>query len=194
MTILFVSGNKNKVIEINRILENLSLTNKIPIIKHYKLDLPEIQSDNHIQVSLDKCKTASININSTNQSYTGILTEDVSLCFNALNGLPGTFIKFFLKNLGNNNLYKLLDGFQDKRAYALCTYTYYQLSNNTYTSCYSKVDGIIVEPRGSKNFGWDSIFQPTNSNLTFAEMTLEQKDSCSHRTEALKKLLPLILN
>lgn len=184
--ILFVSGNKKKVNEINRILKNTSV-----IVDHHQLDLPEIQSDNAIEVSLEKCKTAWVEIDRDLTGYIGMFTEDISLCFNALNGMPGTFIKFFLNNLGHDNLYKLLDGFEDKSAYALCTYTYLDFKNNKYITTFGKVNGTIVKPRGSPNFGWDSVFQPENSDLTFGEMTLEQKDSCSHRAKALEKLTKL---
>ena len=51
-----------------------------------------------------------------------------------------------------------------------------------------EVEGTIVPPRGDKNFGWDSIFQPLGSKKTFGEMTLKEKNQYSHRAEALKKL------
>jgi inosine triphosphate pyrophosphatase len=183
--ILFVSSNKNKVNEINRILKNSSTF----FIEHHQLDLPEIQGE-PLQISLEKCKTAWVEI-SCLTGYTGMFTEDVSLCFNALNGLPGPYIKHFLKNLGHNNLYKLLDGFEDKSAYALCTYTYLDFTKNKFISTFGKVNGKIVKPKGSNNFGWDCVFQPDGSDVTFGEMTLEQKDSCSHRAKALEKLIKL---
>ena len=186
MSILFVSENKNKVNEINRVLKNLS---KTLIVEHHKLDLPEIQGE-PIQISLEKCKTAKVLFHKDFR-YNGIFTEDVSLCFNALNSMPGPYIKHFLKNLDHSNLYKLLNGFEDKSAYALCTYTYYNTLIEKYISCYGKVNGTIVKPMGSNDFGWDSIFQPDCFDITFEEMTLEQKDSCSHRAKSLEKLVKL---
>ena len=43
-----------------------------------------------------------------------VVVEDTSLCFNALGGLPGPYIKWFLKNLGPHGLPKLLAAFDDK--------------------------------------------------------------------------------
>ena len=40
--------------------------------------------------------------------------EDTSLCFNAMGGLPGAYIKWFLKELGPSGLPKMLAGFDDK--------------------------------------------------------------------------------
>ncbi|XP_067563747.1 inosine triphosphate pyrophosphatase isoform X4 [Pseudorca crassidens] len=51
-----------------------------------------------------------------------VLVEDTCLCFNALGGLPGPYIKWFLEKLKPEGLHQLLAGFQDKSAYALCTF------------------------------------------------------------------------
>jgi len=47
-----------------------------------------------------------------------LIVEDSSLCFNALKGLPGVYIKWFYKKIGNEGLYTLLDGWEDKTAYS----------------------------------------------------------------------------
>jgi non-canonical purine NTP pyrophosphatase (RdgB/HAM1 family) len=46
--------------------------------------------------------------------------------------------------------------------------------------------GKIVAPRGDNAFGWDPIFEPDGFSKTFAEMSSEEKNSVSHRNEALK--------
>ena len=52
------------------------------------------------------------------------MVEDTSLCFNAYGGLPGPYIKWFLKNLGHEGLNTMLAGFEDKSAYAQCIFAY----------------------------------------------------------------------
>ena len=52
------------------------------------------------------------------------MVEDTSLCFNAYEGLPGPYIKWFLKALGHEGLPKMLAGFDDKSAYAQCIFAY----------------------------------------------------------------------
>ena len=52
------------------------------------------------------------------------MVEDTCLCFNAWGGLPGPYIKWFLSKLGHEGLNKALAGFDDKTAYAQCTFAF----------------------------------------------------------------------
>ena len=52
------------------------------------------------------------------------MVEDTCLCFNAWNGLPGPYIKWFLAKLGHEGMNKSLAGFEDKSAYAQCTFAF----------------------------------------------------------------------
>ena len=55
-------------------------------LKAHKLDLPELQGLPE-EVSKEKCRVAA-------KLITGpVIVEDTSLCFNALGGLPGVYIK-----------------------------------------------------------------------------------------------------
>jgi inosine/xanthosine triphosphate pyrophosphatase family protein len=42
--------------------------------------------------------------------------SDSCLCFNALGGMPGPYIKWFLQKIGPEGLHKMLHGFEDKSA------------------------------------------------------------------------------
>lgn len=52
------------------------------------------------------------------------MVEDTSLCFNAMGGLPGPYIKWFLQKLGHDGLNRMLAGFEDKTGYAQCIFAY----------------------------------------------------------------------
>lgn len=53
-----------------------------------------------------------------------------------------------------------------------------------------KVEGQVVWPmRGRQGHGYDPMFQPEGHDITFAEMTAEEKNRISHRADAFRKLV-----
>jgi XTP/dITP diphosphohydrolase len=56
-----------------------------------------------------------------------------------------------------------------------------------------KISGkIISDKRGNQGFGYDPICIPEGHNVTFAEMSLEQKNGLSHRTRAIQKMVQFL--
>jgi len=56
-----------------------------------------------------------------------------------------------------------------------------------------EVKGEIIEQKnGIDGFGYDPIFKPEGFSITFAEMTLEQKNKISHRGRAVRKLVEFL--
>ncbi|XP_066093209.1 inosine triphosphate pyrophosphatase isoform X3 [Saccopteryx bilineata] len=111
--IVFVTGNAKKLEEVIQILGD-----KFPCtLVAQKIDLPEYQGEPD-EISIQKCREAA------RQVQGPVLVEDTCLCFNALGGLPGPYIKWFLEKLKPEGLYQLLAGFEDKSAYALCTFAF----------------------------------------------------------------------
>ena len=100
----FITGNISKAEQLSRHLAHP--------VKHIKLDIPEIQSLDLHEVVEFKAKEAYKQINST------VLVEDTSLTFNALAKLPGPLIKWFLTELGNDGLCKILNSYTDRSAVA----------------------------------------------------------------------------
>ncbi|TKR67749.1 hypothetical protein L596_023849 [Steinernema carpocapsae] len=145
------------------------------------VDLPEYQGTPD-EVAKRKCLDAVEHVNDA------VLVEDTALCFNAMGGLPGVYIKWFLKNLKPEGLPKMLAGFEDKSAYALCTFAYCEGPGKEVQLFVGRCDGKVVEPRGDNKFGWDPCFQPDGFDQTFAEMDGEAKNKISHRGRALEAL------
>ena len=57
-----------------------------------------------------------------------------------------------------------------------------------------RVDGTLTFPgRGDRGFGYDPIFTPLGSDLTFGEMDPAAKDAMSHRARAFAKLKAAVL-
>lgn len=81
----------------------------------------------------------------------------------------------------------MLKGFEDKSAVAVCTFAYVnELGEVNIFS--GETDGTIVLPTVAETFGWDSCFKPDGHEMTFAEMSKEQKNLISHRMKAMIKL------
>ena len=57
------------------------------------------------------------------------------------------------------------------------------------------IEGKITKtPLGDHGFGYDPIFMPINSNKTFAQFSLEEKNKVSHRAIATRKLITYLNN
>jgi inosine triphosphate pyrophosphatase len=186
-TITFVTGNKKKAEEVNRILASGSTDFPFQITNH-KVDLPELQGD-PIFISKEKAALAAKEINGA------VITEDTSLCFSALNDLPGPYIKWFLDKNGLDGLNDMISFSDDKSGYAQTVVAYCPGPGEEVHTFDGRTLGKIVRPRGSLDFGWDPIFQPDEGHgLTYAEMTGEQKDAISHRQRAFAKLRDYLQN
>lgn len=177
--VVFVTGNKNKLEEVRQILDVESLN--VDLVAQ-SIDLPELQGESTQSIAVEKCTTAAETLGCS------VLTEDTSLCFEALNGLPGPYIKWFLKSIGLDGLNKLLVGFESTNAYALCTFAYCKGPGHQPIVFEGRTDGNIVSPRGPTTFGWDPVFQPASFNQTYAEMEKSLKNTISHRYKALMKV------
>jgi non-canonical purine NTP pyrophosphatase (RdgB/HAM1 family) len=150
-------------------------------VGHKELDIPEIQSLDLDEVATEKAKAAYAILG------TPVLVEDNSLTFDALNGLPGTFIKWFLRSIKDEDLPKLLDGYDDRSAtakvcYALCDETGVYLFRNSLRGTIAHV------PKGNNGYGWNLIFIPEGASITYAEMDAEEQSKYSMRKPAVEKL------
>jgi inosine triphosphate pyrophosphatase len=179
-TITIVTGNAKKLEEIVAIL-GVQNSSSFPSFVSKKIDLPELQGEPE-QVSIEKCKLAAKDVNGP------VIVEDTSLCFNALGGLPGVYIKWFLEKLGHDGLNKLLLGWADKTAYAQCIFAFSPGPDEEVKVFVGRTSGMIVPARGKLDFGWDPIFQPDGFAETYAEMDKNVKNTVSHRYKALKLL------
>lgn len=173
MDITFITGNKGKVAQVNRILNTP--------IKHKSLDLSEIQSLDLKEIVTHKAKEAFRILQSP------VLVEDVGLVFTALNKLPGPLIKWFLKELENEGLCRLLDGYPTREAsgevvYGLCDGETVHLFSGVAKGT------IAMGPRGDRGFGWNPVFIPEGHTRTLAEMSDEEQDNLPMRKPALRKL------
>ena len=172
MNLHFVTSNHNKFRELSQLLEgNLS---------QIEFNLKEIQTTDLQDLVRFKLQQAYELV------HAPVIVEDTSLYFVAWNNLPGPLIKYFLDNLGVSGIVRALEVFNNNSANAACCLGFTQDGKNMQI-LEGKVKGFIVNPRGSQNFGWDSIFLPEGCKKTFGEMSSHEKHQISPRGIAVKK-------
>lgn len=144
------------------------------------VDLVEIQSADPEEIITDKARRAYEVVGKP------VVVEDVEAGLEKLNGLPGPFIKFFLKKLGNDALYQLA-GREGEKAVISCSIAYYD--GEKMLTVRGDIPGTIVAPRGEDGFGFDVTFVPDGEAQTYAEMDNGKKNSLSHRHKAIQLLV-----
>ena len=122
------------------------------------------------------------------------VSDDTGLEVDALNGEPGVYSARYAgkKCSYSDNVNKLLYDMKNiKQKFRTATFktvaTY--VSHDLELVTEGSVKGIITKkPFGNKGFGYDSIFYVLSHNKTFAEMSINEKNKCSHRGQAIANL------
>lgn len=120
-----------------------------------------------------------------------ILVEDSGLFVEALNGFPGPYAEYVYKTIGNNGLLTIMEKIVKRKAIFRSAIAY---CNNDKTEPFffkGEIVGTIAnkEPNveSVNAFGFDPIFYPKNNSKSFAQMSIIEKNSLSHRAIAFRK-------
>ncbi len=144
---LYVTGNEHKAKFLEKLLG-------MPI-EYQKISLDEIQSPDPREVIEHKVRQAY------DIAGRPVLVEDTCMGFDALGGLPGTFIKFFIEQEnGAERLCRMCDGLESRRATATVTFGYFDGDQVRFFE--GKIHGEIAQHPGKQinGFGWDVVFIP----------------------------------
>lgn len=127
------------------------------------------------------------------------LADDTGLEVDALDGAPGLFsARFSLKPNASDAdrrallISKLLETPKPWKARFMCTMVLALPDGRSYQSHGICKGEIIADERGTCGFGYDPIFLCGDTNLTMAELTMEEKNRISHRAKAAKAMIPFI--
>ena len=155
-------------------------------VLHEKIDLDEIQSLDLDEVVEHKVRQAY------KIAKKPILVEDTSLEFPALWKLPGTFIRFFLQEIGHEWLCRLLDG-KSRSAIARTKYAYF---DGTHLEIFTgELHGTIAEHPGAENgFGWDRIFIPEGTENIRSELGEENYKVTYLKVKPIEAVRDFLLN
>ena len=180
-TIYFITSNKGKYSEAKEKLRNLNIT----LVQH-NIGYPEIQADcledvihfgvEHIQKNFHK----------------PFIIEDAGLFIDSLDGFPGVYSAYVYHTIGCKGILRLLKDANDKKrtAHFESVYAFKDPDDNDAFIfrgiCPGKISSCML---GISGFGYDPIFVPTGNTKTFAQMSLKEKNSYSHRGKAIDQLI-----
>ncbi|MEM1247558.1 MAG: non-canonical purine NTP pyrophosphatase [Acidobacteriota bacterium] len=166
---VLVTGNDNKRRETERILGRS--------VAIEPLDLPEIQSGEVEEVLREKGREAYRRLQRP------VVVEETALALSSMNGFPGPLVKWMLDAIQAEGIARAAIALGDPRATALCALLY--VDGETSVMAVGETRGdLTLPPRGDHGFGWDPVFQPEGSELSYAQLGLAVKDEIGHRGRA----------
>lgn len=128
-----------------------------------------------------------------NKHHLNCFGDDSGLVIDALNGEPGVYSARYAGEHGNHaaNIKKVLtklEGVENRKARFVAVISLiWEGEEHVFEGV---VEGAIrYETAGNGGFGYDPIFQPDGYNITFAEMSMDEKNKISHRARAMEKLI-----
>jgi XTP/dITP diphosphohydrolase len=185
MKLVFASNNKNKIQEIQALV-----TNTIQIVS-----LEEIGCFEDIPETADTIEgNAILKANYVTEKYGyDCFADDTGLEVEALNGAPGVYSARYAgeRKDANDNMHKLLFELKDKTNRKANFKTVIALNLNGKQNLFTGIiNGKIIDEKiGTNGFGYDPVFVAEGYEKTFAELTMEEKSTISHRGIAVKQLI-----
>lgn len=118
--------------------------------------------------------------------------DDTGLLVDALDGAPGVYsARFAGEHCSPDDNIKLLlyrlKGETDRKA-KFRTAVALSIGDKEHMFLGEVAGRIATDYCGNSGFGYDPVFIPENSNLSFAQMSAEEKNAISHRGRAMRKL------
>ena len=183
--LVFATNNAHKLAEVRAILEpDFSI-----------ISLADLNCNEDIQETANTLEgNASLKVKYIHDKFgLDCFADDTGLEVDALNGEPGVYSARYAGDDQNslNNMCKVLSRLSNntnRKAHFRTVIALIQDNKTIYFE--GKINGnIISQPRGESGFGYDPIFVPEDYLLTFAQLSIDEKNRISHRALAVKKLV-----
>jgi len=180
---ILASSNKHKLLEIEDALPDFELMNLDTLGYHKEI----------IESGLTLEENALIKARTIFKEYKiACIADDTGLEVDCLDGKPGVYSARYagVSCIALNNINKLLKALSKSKDRRARFRTVICLKNNQEELLFEGiVEGVIsTELKGLNGFGYDPVFIPNGYQLTFAEMSMNQKNKLSHRARAISKL------
>ena len=190
MKLVFATHNDNKLKEVKELLSNTFEIYSLNDIG-FKNEIPE-NKNTIIENSKIKCKVV--------KDITGYncFADDTGLEVEILDGAPGVHSKRFagLNASSDQNIDKLLSLLKNKSNRNAQFKTVISLNIDGSIKTFEGIcKGTISKKRlGKSGFGYDPIFIPNGSKISFGQMSLKEKNKIAHRSIAISKLVNYLTN
>lgn len=194
-TIIFATGNKNKMIEIRMILADLGC--KILSQKEAGIQADVVEDGQTFEENaLIKATTiADIAWKMPEYKNAVVLADDSGLEIDALNKEPGIYSARYMGedtsyDIKNQALIDRLEGVPDEKRTArfVCAIAAALPDGSTEVVRGTMEGRIGYEITGENGFGYDPIFYLPQFGCSSAELEPEKKNELSHRGEGLRKM------
>lgn len=190
MKIVFATNNKFKFEEIKHKLgSNVELLNLSDI--EFNGEIPETH-----ETIEENAKEKAYYI--YNRFHVDCFADDTGLEIDALNGEPGVYSARYAgdKCSFEDNMNKVLmkmKGIANRKARFRTVIAL--IEGGEFKMFEGIVNGeILNEKHGDSGFGYDPVFKPEGHQLSFAQMSLEQKNQISHRAISINRLIDYLQN
>ena len=186
--LIFATNNQHKVEEVRKVLGNRF---EIITLKEagIDIDIPEP----HDTLEANASEKAQTIFKLTGKDC---FSEDTGLEVAQLNGAPGVHSARYAGATRSfeDNIEKLLSelGNSTNRKAQFRTVISLIMNGKEHQFTGICTGKISLGKNGQSGFGYDPVFIPDGSNISFAEMTMEEKNSFSHRKKAMEQLIQFL--
>lgn len=183
--IVFATGNPHKLEEVNAIAKDSGVEFVLPADGFNPIEDGETFEENSYKKAIEAYRV----------SKKMSLADDSGLCIEALNGAPGLYSARYAGTQSEKiaRVLRELDGIENRKAKFVCCMT---LINDEGEQVYQTIGEchgrIIKEAKGINGFGYDPIFQPNGYDCTIAEMSEDEKNTISHRANAMSDVIKFL--
>ena len=193
-SLILATNNKKKVKEIKEVLKDLDF--EVFSLSEKGIDI-DVEEDGLTFEENAKKKAVEIYkfIRNKEKGEFYILSDDSGLEVDYLNGAPGIYSARYAGEHGNDykNNVKLLEDMvnakdEERQARFVCVLALIDNNGNIETVKGSVEGEILEELTTNGGFGYDPLFFYKPFGKNFAEVSIEEKNSVSHRGVALKEL------
>ena len=188
MELVFATHNRNKFREVQALMPS-----KIELLSLHDINCNEDIAETATTIE----GNAILKANYIRDHYGyDCFADDTGLEVEALNNAPGVYSARYAgpENNSEANINKLLQALNDhsNRKARFKTAIALSLENKEELFIGICEGSITKNQRGDFGFGYDPIFQPSGSDNTFAQMTLQQKSEIGHRGKAIRLLIEFL--